>query len=157
MCVPGVTKAASVADAPLISCDFYPTLLELAGLPLRPQQHLDGVSFAALLRGGAPPPPRPLFWHYPHYHGSTWTPGAAVREDGWKLIEFYDYDAAELYDLKTDPSETQDLAATRPERKRELLDKLHAWQRSVGAVMPVPDSRPKGEPPTPKQKKRKQP
>jgi arylsulfatase A-like enzyme len=155
MRVPGATKAVSGSDAPLISCDFYPTLLELAGLPARPQQHLDGVSFAGLLRGGAAPATRPLFWHYPHYHGSTWTPGAALRDGDWKLIEFYDYGTAELYDLKNDPFETKDLAPTKPEKKRELLDKLHAWQKSVGAQMPLPDSSTGGEPSTPKKKKKR--
>ena len=152
---PGVTKASSSSDAPLVSCDFYPTLLELAGLPARPQQHRDGVSFAGLLRGGPAPAPRPLFWHYPHYHGSTWTPGAAVRDADWKLMEFYDYGTVELYDLKNDPFETRDLAATQPGKKRELLAKLRAWQKSVNAQIPAPDSGASGQPSASKKKKPK--
>ncbi len=150
---PRVTKAGSVSDAPLISCDFYPTLLELAGLPARPQQHLDGVSFAGLLRGGAAPAARPLFWHYPHYHGSTWTPGAAIRDGDWKLIEFYDYGKAELFNLRTDPGEKSDLTKSNPAERQALLDKLHAWQKRVNAQMPQPASSTGDEPSTPKKKK----
>lgn len=136
---PGQIKPGTRSDAPLISCDFYPTLLDLAGLPLRPEQHLDGVSFAPLLRGGASPVRPTLYWHYPHYHGSTWTPGAAVRDGDWKLIEFYDYGVVELYNLKQDPVEARNVAAVNPDKKRELLDKLHAWQKSVGAIIPDPN------------------
>jgi arylsulfatase A-like enzyme/acetyl esterase/lipase len=133
---PGVKRGA-VSDAALISNDFYPTLLELAGLPARPQQHLDGVSFATLLRGGPAPAERAFYWHYPHYHGSTWTPGAAVREGDWKLIQFYDYEKVELYNLKRDPSESKDVSESNAKRQRELLNTLRKWQKSVGAEMPV--------------------
>ena len=61
---------------PVVSMDLYPTLLELAGLPPHPDQHVDGLSLAPLLRGASDWPREALFWHYPHYHGSTWTPGA---------------------------------------------------------------------------------
>ncbi|MDP4681198.1 MAG: sulfatase, partial [Cyclobacteriaceae bacterium] len=77
---------------PVISNDFYPTILELAGLPLMPNQHLDGVSIAPLLNGGTKLNRDAIFWHYPHYHGSSWTPGAAIRSGDWKLVEFYDYE-----------------------------------------------------------------
>ncbi len=137
--VPGVTKAKSSCDIPVISMDFYPTLLELAGLPLRPGQHLDGVSFASLLRGGPATARRPFFWHYPHYHGSTWAPGAAARVGRWKLIEFYHYETVELFDLQSDPGETRDLSASEPARTRELLEQLHAWQKSVNAQVPGPN------------------
>ena len=146
VCLPGQTRPGTISDVPLISCDFFPTLLELAGLPAQPRQHLDGVSFAQLLRGGAAPASRAFFWHYPHYHGSTWTPGAAIRDGDWKLIEFYDYGSAELFNLKADPYETNDLAAAQPERKRELLDSLHQWQRSVNAEMPSPNPSVGGQP-----------
>jgi arylsulfatase A-like enzyme len=153
---PGVTKPGTASGAPLISCDFYPTLLELAGLPPRPQQHLDGVSVANLLRGGSAPAARPLFWHYPHYHGSTWTPGAAIRDGDWKLIEFYDYGKAELYNLNDDPGEKHDLAKSNPARRQALRDRLHAWQQSVNAQLPMPDTGTGGDPSAPKKQKRKQ-
>ena len=82
---------------------------------------------------------RAIFWHYPHYHGSTWTPGAAMRKGDWKLIEFYDYETVELYNLKNDPGETIDLAGQNPEKTEELLKQLHAWQKETGADFAIPN------------------
>jgi arylsulfatase A-like enzyme len=86
VCWPGVTKPDSICRAPMISTDYYPSLLEMAGLPLRPQQHLDGVSFVPLLKGGEWSE-RSLFWHYPHYSNQGGSPGGAVRLGDFKLIE----------------------------------------------------------------------
>jgi arylsulfatase A-like enzyme len=135
---PGVTRAGTVAATPVITTDVYPTLLTLAGLPLRPAQHLDGTSFVPVLRGETPTAARTLYWHYPHYHGSTWAPGAALREGNWKLVENLHYESVELFDLSQDLSEKHDLAKTKPEVTTELLGKLHAWQKSVGAFIPKP-------------------
>jgi arylsulfatase A-like enzyme len=112
-------------------------MLELAGLPLRPDLHADGLSLVPLLRGGSSLDREALFWHYPHYHGSTWTPGAAVRSGNWKLIEFYEEDKAELYNLASDLGETEDLSEKQPDKKAELLDLLHSWQKDIGAELPV--------------------
>ncbi|MEO6245188.1 MAG: sulfatase [Opitutaceae bacterium] len=136
---PGVTRAGTRTEVPAISTDLYPTLLALAHLPPRPEQHLDGLSLAPLLGGGAAPLRDTLYWHYPHYHGSTWAPGAALRDGDWKLIEFYHYRNVELYNLRTDPSETRDLTAANPAKTTELLAKLHAWQQATGAIMPRPN------------------
>ncbi|MBN1561231.1 sulfatase-like hydrolase/transferase, partial [candidate division KSB1 bacterium] len=134
---PGITDAAAVCDEPVISMDYVPTMLELAGLPLRPEKHMDGLSLVPLLRGAEQLPRKALYWHYPHYHGSTWTPGAALRAREWKLIEFYEYEKVELYNLKEDVGEKNDLAATLPDKRDELLAKLHSWQRELGAKMPT--------------------
>jgi len=136
--VPGVTRPGSVCHTPVVSMDFFPTILELAGLPLMPEKHADGVSLVPLLEGGDAVAPRPLWWHYPHYHGSTWTPGASIREGDWKLIEFYHWGNVELYNLKEDPGEQQDLSRQEPAKAAELLDKLHALQKRYGAKMPQP-------------------
>ncbi len=135
---PGVTKPGSVCRTPVVSMDFFPTMLELAGLPLMPERHADGVSLVPLLKGGDALPPRPLWWHYPHYHGSTWTPGASIRDGDWKLIEFYHWGKVELYNLKDDLGERHDLSEKDPAKTRELLDKLHALQKQFGAKMPQP-------------------
>lgn len=135
---PGLTKPRSTCDVPVISTDIYPTLLELAGLPLRPQQHVDGVSFAALLSNTAAPGPRVFYWHYPHYHGSTWAPGSALRDGDWKLIDFLEEGQSELYNLRDDPGERQNLAERNPEMHRALLSKLDAWRSSTGAIIPPP-------------------
>jgi len=135
---PGVTKPGSVCNAPVVSMDFFPTMLELADLPAMPEKHVDGMSLVPLLRGDATLPPRSLFWHYPHYHGSTWTPGASIRDGDWKLIEFYHWEKIELYNLKDDPGEQHDLSEKNPAKAAELLEKLHSRQRALGAKMPQP-------------------
>lgn len=133
--VPGVTKPASVCKAPVTSPDFYPTLLELAGLPLRPDQHVDGSSFKPLLEGKESARP-PLFWHYPHYGNQGGAPAAAVRSGNWKLIHWYEDDALELFNLRKDPSEKCNLADAMPQKRDELLAELDRWRRQVGAVLP---------------------
>jgi len=135
---PGTTKPGSVCGTPVVSMDFFPTMLELAGLPAMPEEHADGVSLVPLLEGGKTLPSRTLCWHYPHYHGSTWTPGASIRDGDWKLIEFYHWGNAELYNLGDDPGEQHDLSKKNPVKATELLDKLHSWQRKLGAKMPRP-------------------
>lgn len=137
--LPGKQQGGRVTDHPVTSTDLYPTLLAMAGLPARPDQHCDGQDFSVLLKGGkVEGAGRPLYWHYPHYHGSTWAPGAAIREGPWKLIEFYHYGGFELYNLADDLGERRNLANDQPAKATELLDKLHAWQKELGAKMPVP-------------------
>ncbi len=136
---PGVTKAGSVSAAPVISTDFYPTFLEMCGLPARPEQHLDGVSFAPLLRGETMPE-RPLFWHYPHYSNQGGGPGGAMRLGDWKLIENFEDESVELYHLPEDIGESQNLAAREPKRAAAMLERLRAWRDSVDAQMMTPNS-----------------
>jgi arylsulfatase A-like enzyme len=135
---PGITKAGSVSNQPIVSMDFFPTMLELAGLPLRPKLHADGRSLLTELKGNKGKP-RTLYWHYPHYHGSTWKPGASIREGDWKLIKFYDQEKVELYNLKKDPSEKKDLAKKNSEKSKELEYKLIAWQKQMNAKLPEPN------------------
>jgi arylsulfatase A-like enzyme len=133
---PGVTRPGSACTEPVISTDFYPTMLELAGLPLRPNQHVDGTSFVSLLKGEKMTR-GPIYWHYPHYGNQGGAPGGAVRDGDWKLIEWYEDSRLELYNLKEDLRETKNLAATMPEKARELQKMLADWRRSVGAQMPA--------------------
>ena len=135
---PGVTQAGSVSNQPMVSMDFFATMLELAGLPLRPNLHMDGRSLLPELKGKKGKP-RPLYWHYPHYHGSTWKPGASIREGDWKLIKFYDQEKVELYNLKKDPSEKKDLAKKNSAKSKELENKLLAWQKQMNAKLPKPN------------------
>ena len=136
---PGKKNAGAQPTDYVLSTDLYPTLLGLASLPLRPGQHADGRSFEDLLVGDkSRKAPRRLYWHYPHYHGSTWTPGAAIRDGDWKLIEFYHYGKVELYNLKDDLGEAKDLAARFPGRTKELRQRLRVWQEETGARMPTP-------------------
>ena len=135
---PGITTPGSVCDTPVVSMDFFPTILELAGLDSRPDLHCDGLSLVPLLRGHAPAAPRTFYWHYPHYHGSTWTPGAAIRDGDWKLIELYEFDEVELYNVRDDPGERTELSERAPEKTAELRYKLRDWQRRMDAKMPQP-------------------
>jgi arylsulfatase A len=142
---PGVTQPGRVVNEPVTSTDLYPTCLAAAGQPLRPDQHMDGVNLAPLLAGSAPLPERPLFWHYPHYnqHPSS-VPSSVIRRGPWKLIETFDPEGVELYNLAQDLGETVNLAATKSSKTDELRRELQAWRRNVGAEMmkPNPDHDP---------------
>ena len=138
---PGVTKAGSVCHETVISTDFYPTMLEMAGLPSKPAQHVDGLSFVPLLRKSGVPERKAIYWHYPHYHGSGNRPSGAVRAGDYKLIEWYEDGRVELYNLKEDISEQKDLAASMPDKATELRQMLHASRGEVGAKMPAGEPR----------------
>jgi arylsulfatase A-like enzyme len=137
---PGVTPAGSTCDTPVISMDFYPTILELAGLPAEPSQHRDGRSLVPLLKK-QPLNRGPLFWHYPHYGNQGGAPAGAVRDGDWKLIEWYEDGSRELFNIREDIAEQHNRAAEMPEKVRELAAKLDAWRHDVGAVMPTPNNR----------------
>ena len=119
VCAPGVTKPGSTCAVPVISVDFYPTLLQLAGLPLKPEQHRDGVSFVPLLKGENASRGKPLFWHYPHYGNQGGAPNGTIRDGDWKLIEWYEDGALELYNIPQDISEQHNLATEQPDKVKE--------------------------------------
>ena len=133
---PGAIDAGRIITTPTISTDLYPTLLQLAGLPARAAQTLDGVSVAPLLRGERQALTRSLYWHFPHYHGSGSTPSGAMRRGSLKLVEWFETGRVELYDLARDPGEARDLAAKRPQVAASLRTELAAWRTRVGANMP---------------------
>lgn len=130
---PGVTRPGSTSDWPVVSMDFYPTMLEMAGLPPRPEQHLDGVSLVPILKGGGTPERDALFWHYPHYSNQGGFPGGAVRMGDWKLIERFEDGSVQLYHLKNDIGERKDLADRHAGRVNEMRRRLHAFYREVDA------------------------
>lgn len=134
---PGVTDRESTCDVPVSSTDFFPTILELAGIAAKPNLHCDGVSLVSLLDQSDSIERESLYWHYPHYHGSSWTPGAAIRDGDWKLIEFYEHDTVELYNLRSDVGEQNDLSEAQPAKTKLLREKLRSWQVKMKAKMPV--------------------
>jgi len=136
---PGVVKAGSVCSEPVISTDFYPTMLDMASLAPRPKQHIDGVSFVPLLKGAKSLDRKAIFWHYPHYGNQGGSPGGAVRLGNYKLIEFYEDSHLELYNLKADIGEKNNLAARMSEKTAEMLKMLRTWRRQVDARMPTPN------------------
>lgn len=137
---PRAIKAGSATAQPVISVDFFPTFLELAGSKENPKQARDGVSLVPLLKssGQAKLKREALYWNFPGYLPGRTTPVASVRDGDWKLIEFYEDGKMELYNLAQDLSERNDLSAKMPDKTRELHEKLKAWRASVNAPMPKP-------------------
>jgi len=133
---PGTVRFGSFCSEPVISPDFYPTLLEAAGLPLRPDQHRDGISLMPLLKGAGSLKREALFWHYPHYGNQGGTPGSSVLRYPWKLIEFFEDGRLELYNLKDDPGENANKADDEKALTIEMRDRLHEWQKKAGALIP---------------------
>lgn len=130
---PGGTRPGSVCDVPVVSTDFYPTLLDIAGLPARPQQTLDGISLVPLLKGENMPQRPAMFWHYPHYSNQGGFPGAAVRMGDFKLIERFEDGRVHLYNIREDVGERRDLADADPDRVRSMKTRLHQWYNDVNA------------------------
>lgn len=134
--VPGMTTAGSVCDVPVTGTDFYPTILQLAGLPLKPTQHADGVSLVPLLQGKTIAD-RDLFWHYPHYGNQGGEPSSIVRSGAWKLIHYWEDGRDELYNILEDIGEQNDLAAQHPDKRKTLRKKLNAWLDQIEANIPL--------------------
>jgi arylsulfatase A-like enzyme len=138
---PGVTKPGSVCREPVSSIDFYPTFLEMTRLSGDPQHNadMDGVSLMPLLKDPTASLKRDaLYWHYPHYYPTT-GPASSIRQRDWKLIEFFEDNHVELYNLKEDLSEKNDLAAKMPEKADDLRRRLDAWRKTVNAQLPEPN------------------
>jgi arylsulfatase A-like enzyme len=129
--------AGGIVSTPSQTVDIYPTLLDLAGLPKKPGQHQDGRSLAPAVNEAQSLAHTPLYWHFPHYHGSGNKPGGAIREGNLKLIEWFEDGSTELYDLSVDVGEQMDLVAERPQDAERLLEMLRTWREEVGANMPT--------------------
>jgi len=129
-------------NTPVISMDFYPTLIELAGLQdsFKGNGEIDGLSLVPVLKGNTTSLSRnALYWHYPHYGNQGGNPGSVIQEDGWKLIYFYEDDRIELYNLKTDIGERKDLALVERDKAVQLNNKLQEWLKSTKASFPTPN------------------
>ncbi len=138
--VPGMTTPGSTTKVPAIGMDFFPTLLELAGIPQLPEQHIDGVSLVPVLKGGMIAE-RDLFWHYPHYGNQGGEPSSMIRSKDWKLIFYHEDGRYELYNLEADVGEQNNLAQAHPEKAAELRKRLDVWLSDTGALIPRPDPR----------------
>ena len=135
----GHIPANRVCPTPITGTDYYPTILDLCGLDLDTKQHQDGVSLLPLLQGQQIDRPA-IYWHYPHYSGGLGgRPAAAIRSGNYKLIEFFEDNHVELYDLANDISEQNDLSKAFPALTKQLKEQLHGWYSDVKAVMPVPN------------------
>ena len=149
---PGVTKAGSETDVPVNGVDFLPSFAEIASVSLPVSQPIDGTSFLPLLTGKPYDQDRPVFFHFPLYLGGDvgvlpafdgtkdyWraVPSSVIMSGDWKLIYYYEYDSFELFNLKDDISEKNDLSALKPEVSDKLLETLRLWTKEVNA--PIPD------------------
>ncbi len=135
--VPGMGNGKT-CSAPVSGTDFYPTILELVGADLKPEEHIDGVSLVPLLKGETIAE-RPLIWHYPHYGNQGGEPSSVIREGDWKLIHYYEDGHEELYNLINDLSETTDVAAQNAERVKQMSEKLFKMLDEMGARFPEKD------------------
>ena len=140
--LPGVTKPGSICDQPIIATDVSPTVLAACNLPAKPDLHLDGKNILPLLKGSPEPIHKSIQWHFPHYGNTGSGPCSSIRVGDWKLIEWYENDSVELFNLATDISETTDLAAKYPNKTEELKKRLSVWREQVDANMlrPKPTS-----------------
>ncbi|WP_169513427.1 sulfatase [Flexithrix dorotheae] len=124
------------SETPVISMDFYPTILEMVDVKNESVKNTEGESLVPLIKGDKNLKRNEIFWHFPHYHGSAWTPGAAIRLGDWKLIEFYESGETELYNLKEDQEEKNNLNTSKPAIASKLKAKLLEMQKETGAQFP---------------------
>ena len=141
---PGKIAKGTVCAEPINSVDLYPTLLEIAGAERPANYPLDGVSYVKLLtaEGQGKLERDAIYWHFPGYLGAgqgSWrtTPAGAIRAGDWKLVEFFEDNHVELYNLRDDLSEKQNLAAAQPAKAWELHEKLATWRAALQAPMPT--------------------
>ncbi len=134
---PGKIAAGTESSEPVISMDFFSTILDVGGLEPTPGVPMDGESLLPLLQDNQPLKRDAIYFHYPNYafHGENRL-GGAIRKGNYKLIEFYDDNSVELYDVVNDIGEARDLAGERPEKAAELKADLDLWLQSSGARMP---------------------
>jgi arylsulfatase A-like enzyme len=136
--VPWISSIKQVGY-PVSGTDFYPTLLDLVGIPLKPKQPIDGVSLKPLLEGSQIED-RPLFWHYPHYGNQGGELASMIREGDWKLIRYWENGQNELYNLLTDPEEQNNVLAQHTEQGSIIAKKLNTFLTSVNTNKPEIDS-----------------
>jgi len=135
--VPGLGNGQT-CSTPVDGTDFYPTILDLVGADLKPEEHVDGVSLLPLLKGEGIAE-RPLIWHYPHYGNQGGEPSSIIRKGDWKLIHYYEDGHDELYNLKDDLEETTDVYSDHPDLAKQLNEELFTRLNEMGAKYPSRD------------------
>ena len=150
---PGVTEPGSQTDIPINGVDFMPTFAEITSTELPQNQPVDGTSFVPILKDEAFDSDRPIYFHFPLYIGSGGTdkvlpafdgtpnywrgvPSTTILSGDWKLIYYYEYETYEMYNLKDDISEQNNLAESEPEIAKSLLLQLNNWVTEVDAPVP---------------------
>ncbi len=163
---PGVVEPGATCDVPIIGVDVYPTFCEMTGAGMPAGQPADGVSLTSLFKGGDSLAREAIFWHFPAYlqsYGGDFNreqrdpyfrtrPCSVIRVGEYKLHEYFEDGALELYDLNEDIGEKNNLAGAMPEKVKELHAKLVEWRQEIGAPVPTkpnpeynPDAAPAGK------------
>lgn len=130
---PDVAEPGRAVDQPVISMDLFTTILNIAGTDHRSN---DGENLLPVVTRNTELKRDELFWHFPHYHGSAWKPGSALRKGEWKLVVHYEQNLIELFNLSEDPGETTDISASMPEKTEELIRILNQKLKETGAQFP---------------------
>jgi arylsulfatase A-like enzyme len=142
---PGKVNPQTVCEIPVITSDFFPTILEMCNLKKSANITVDGESCVPLLLKNGKLKRKALFWHFPayleRYSGmkEPWriTPAGAIRSGDWKLIEFFEDGKLELYHLKDDMGEKNNLADLMPDKVNELHQMLVDWRQQTKAPVPT--------------------
>jgi arylsulfatase A-like enzyme len=126
-------------SVPVTSVDFFPTIMNMVGAPEGIGKDKEGIDISPLVQGKIIKR-GPIYWHYPHYsnHGMQ-SPGGAIRDGDYKLLEYYEHGTVQLFNLKNDIGEQNDLSKIEIDKTKELRDKLHQWLKNVGAKMMKPN------------------
>lgn len=132
---PGKVQENTTCDEPVISDDIYPTIMEMIGKGVKPAKDIDGLSLVPLLMGKNMLEREQLCWYYPHYSPQAKMPGYAIRKGDYKLIEHYDPETIELFNLKNDIGETKNLVDFKPEKVVELKQTFDLWLKKMNPVM----------------------
>jgi len=138
---PGHVLPGSKSQTPVTSTDYFPTILEAAGVDLPTGLIFDGESLFSLLAQKGDLKRDSIYWHYPHYNSYRLGPYTSMRSGDWKMIKWYDSESFELFNLKNDLSETTNLAKTNPEQVRSMNLKIEEWIGCLGIELPQPNPR----------------
>ncbi len=146
---PSVVRPRTRSEIPVIQVDLFPTFCAMTGAKLPVDQPLDGQDLTPILRGEGPLPERAIFWHFPAYLQSysrtdsqrdplyRSRPCGIIRRGDWKLHEYFEDGALELYNLRDDIGEQRNLAKSNARKTAQLHDQLIAWRRRTGAPVPT--------------------
>ncbi|WP_299059456.1 sulfatase [uncultured Polaribacter sp.] len=137
--VPWLENSNRETDFPVIHTDFYPTLLDLTNISLKPKQHIDGISLKPILEGKNINKNRPLYWHYPHYGNQGGEPSSIIQQNGWKLIHYWEDNRQELFKLPSTEKDHLNVVKKHPELAKKLSNQLLNWLEEVGANYPTED------------------
>jgi arylsulfatase A-like enzyme len=137
---PGKIKAGTKIPEPIVGTDLYPSILDLLGLPLHPEQHMDGESVKPLFSDKKSLNREAIYFHFPHYHHiNSMGPSGAIRKGDFKLIEVFETGKYELYNVRKDIAENHNLAGKMPELTEELAKNLKQWREDSNARVAFPN------------------